>query len=169
MKSKKKHWYIFYTKPKSEKVAYDSLIRNEFAVYLPLYGIWKTWKNRQRKLISLPLFPNYIFVRTTVDKIDTVLQEEKIVCCIRMEDRPAMLKDEEISIIEKMTLDFSSLTISSVLPVGEKVRVVNGPLAGYEGIVVKQKSKFRFGINIIELNRFASVEMDFDDLQLLDR
>jgi transcription antitermination factor NusG len=42
---------------------------------------------------------------------------------------------------------------------GENVRVVSGPLAGYEGVLLKQQSKTRFGIHLKEINQTVFIDV----------
>jgi transcription antitermination factor NusG len=46
--------------------------------------------------------------------------------------------------------------------VGERVRVRAGPLAGTEGILVREKSAYRVVINVDLLNRAVAVEVERD-------
>ena len=42
---------------------------------------------------------------------------------------------------------------------GEKVRVVCGPLIGHEGILLNQKGKTRFGIQLKEINHTVFIDV----------
>lgn len=42
---------------------------------------------------------------------------------------------------------------------GENVQVIHGPLAGYEGILIKKKSKTRFGIQLKEINQTILIDI----------
>src|ERR1700761_6795236 len=55
-------WWAVYTKHQHEKTVAQVLAGKGFEVFLPLHESMRRWKDRQ-KLISLPLFPCYVFVR----------------------------------------------------------------------------------------------------------
>ncbi|MCZ6550598.1 MAG: hypothetical protein O6926_04265, partial [candidate division NC10 bacterium] len=58
-------WYALYTRPRHEKAVAEHLARRQLEAFLPLREVLSRWKDR-RKLVQLPLFPGYIFVRTAL-------------------------------------------------------------------------------------------------------
>lgn len=50
------------------------------------------------------------------------------------------------------------------LQVGRRVRVVRGPLAGVEGIVVRRKNRSRLVLSFELIQRAMAIEMDEGDL-----
>ena len=55
-------WWALYTRHQHEKVVADMLAMKGFEVFLPLFESLRRWRDR-KKLLSLPLFPCYVFVR----------------------------------------------------------------------------------------------------------
>jgi len=49
---------------------------------------------------------------------------------------------------------------------GQRVRVLSGPLAGFSGIVVRQKNSMRLVVSFNLLERSVAVEMDDSDLHV---
>lgn len=49
---------------------------------------------------------------------------------------------------------------SNELIIGDKIRVIEGPLCGYEGVLVKVNGISKFGINIVHANLTAIVDVD---------
>ena len=60
-------WWALYTRHQHEKTVADMLTAKGFEVFLPLYESVRRWKDR-KKLLSLPLFPCYVFVRGGLDR-----------------------------------------------------------------------------------------------------
>jgi len=60
-------WWAVYTRHQHEKVVADMLATKGFEVFLPLYESTRRWKDR-RMVLSLPLFPCYLFVRGGLDR-----------------------------------------------------------------------------------------------------
>ena len=56
------HWWAVYTRHQHERSIEEMLSAKGFEVFLPLYESTRRWKDR-RKVIALPLFPCYVFVR----------------------------------------------------------------------------------------------------------
>lgn len=62
------HWFLLQTKPNAHIMARDHLRRQGFEVFLPL--ITKTTKKNSKFLdAKAPLFPGYLFMRTTIDPV----------------------------------------------------------------------------------------------------
>lgn len=116
-------------------------------------------KNRQKKLIEIPLFPGYIFVNTTIDQIFRITYLPKIVTFISFGGRPSFLLDKEVEGIKIMCGINRELSVEDNFVNGEKVRIISGPLIGYEGFLINKKGKNRFGIQIEALNQMIFVEV----------
>ena len=55
-------WCAVYTRHQHEKTIGEMLKAKGFEIFVPLYESTRRWKDR-RKVLSLPLFPCYVFVR----------------------------------------------------------------------------------------------------------
>jgi hypothetical protein len=60
-------WWALYTRHQHEKTVAEMLSAKGFEVFLPLYESMRRWKDRS-KLLTLPLFPCYVFVRGGLDR-----------------------------------------------------------------------------------------------------
>src|SRR5208282_417281 len=60
-------WCALYTRHQHEKTVAGMLSVKGFEVFLPLYDSVRRWKDR-KKMLSLPLFPGYVFVRGGVNR-----------------------------------------------------------------------------------------------------
>ena len=56
-------WIVIYTYPKFEQKIEKELIKIDIETFLPMHEVVRQWSDRKKKL-TLPLFPNYLFVRT---------------------------------------------------------------------------------------------------------
>lgn len=153
-------WYVFYTCPRSEKVVYNELINRGYEVFLPVMKTLKLWKNRQKKWIDQVLFPSYIFVYTRQLELYYITQVPKIVNYIQCAGRPSVISLKEIEGIKKMLCLEQNVSVEVKFCKGEKVKIINGPLVGYEGILVKQNGKTRFGIQLKEINITVLINID---------
>ena len=155
----KQNWYVFYTFPKAEKVVYNELLRKHYESFLPLYKTINIWKNRQKKIIHKVLFPGYIFVKTSDPEICNVLQIPKICNCIKCGNKPSIIPERNIESIRLMlTLD-KDISVEHGFTENEYIRITSGLLAGYEGILVKRSGKYRFGVQLKEVNQIVTVDI----------
>lgn len=159
------NWYVFYTRPNAEKVAYSELLQKQYEAFLPMVKTLHRWKNRQNKIVSKVLFPCYIFVRSTESDIFNIEQIPKIVYCVKSGDRPSVVAARDIKCIELMLdLDLEVFKEHDFTE-GEDVRVISGPLAGYEGLLIKRKGKYRFGVQLKDIKQCASIDIQVSMLE----
>lgn len=156
---KKLNWYAFYTRPRAEKQACKELKELGYEVFLPIKRELHEWKNRQKKLIELPLIPGYIFVFTNPHDIYNIEIRRNICFCLKIGSNPSIIKEEEISLLRKMVdLQNDIIVDNSIIPDTE-VKILSGPFKGYTGLLAKRFGKNRFGVFIESLNQFISIEI----------
>ena len=153
-----KKWFIFYTYPKSEKYLYQSLTQADFEVYLPLQEKVRQWHDRKKR-ISVPLFPNYIFVKTEHQRIYTVLKFPRIVNCIKFNNKPSFLKEDEIELIRNIENNFTNIVTSNKLAKGERTKIQGGLLDGLEGIIEENRDGKKIVINIDSISYSLKVSL----------
>jgi transcription antitermination factor NusG len=153
------NWYVFYTRPRSEKVVCNELVKRHYCVFLPLVKTLRRWKNRQNKMVSKVLFPGYIFVKTSASEIFNIEQIPNVVYCVRFSQRPAIVPEKDIRCIEQMLTLGQDVFTDHDFTEGEHVRVIQGPLAGYEGILIRHRGKYRFCVQLKDIKQCACIDI----------
>jgi transcription antitermination factor NusG len=161
-----KRWYIFYLRPHTENRVYRLLTNLNYEVFWPVIQSIRIWKNRQKKKIKLPLFPNYLFVYTYAHELFTIKCLPQVVSYVTCGGKPSTIPDKEIVGIRQMLGLDRAITVETKFSKGEGVRIVSGPLKGYEGVLVKQHSKTRFGILLKAINFTVLIDIDIDRSEL---
>jgi transcription antitermination factor NusG len=159
-------WYVFYTFPKAEKVIKQELEKSNFQVCLPLQKVTRQWKDR-KKVLEMPLFPNYIFVKTIKSNVYHIVNHPKIVKYLAFEGKPAKLKDEEIEFINSVCKFESEICITPFRK-GDRIRINGGVLNGYEGILTEVKGKKTFGFHLKEVNQMLWVDISKVRIEKID-
>lgn len=154
-----KKWYIFYLRPRSEKMVYKQLTHLGYELFLPMTQTLKVWKNRQKKKVELPLFPGYIFVYTFEHELYRIRGLPKVVTCVSGGGKPATITDKEIEGIRRMLGLERPVTVETNFRKGEQVRIVSGPLTGYCGVLCRQNGKTRFGIRLEAINHTVFIDI----------
>jgi len=149
-------WYAAYTMPKFEKRIYGELIKRNVEAYLPVQQVFRQWSDRVKK-IELPLFPNYIFVRNQQCNASRAIQTRGILRFVSFDGRPATISEENIAIIKK--LESEELEVEPNLVEGAAVRIIRGPLAGFQGKLFSKKGRSRFGVHIDSIGQSLSLEV----------
>ena len=132
------HWYAAYTCAQHEKRVAEQLADRTVEHFLPLYASVRRWKDRRVQL-DLPLFPGYVFVRVALLDRLRVLQIPSVVRLVGFGGLPTALPDEQVDLLRAGLAGQLRAEPHPFLTVGRRVRMVRGPLAGMEGIILRKK------------------------------
>ena len=157
-------WWVIYTRHQHEKAVADVLSAKGFEVFLPLYDSIRRWKDRQ-KLLSLPLFPCYVFVRGGFDRRLPIISTPGVYMALTRGDRIAVIPDKEIDAIRRTVEGSFRMEPHPFLRCGDRVRVIAGSLEGVEGILIRKKNQFRLVLSVDMLEKSVAVEIDASDVE----
>src|ERR1700730_1840708 len=152
-------WYALYTKHQHEKMVARVLTIKGFETLLPLYQAARQWKDRT-KLLSLPLFPCYVFLKGNLERRLDIMTTPGIHALVSIAERPAAIPPTEIEAIRRAVESGARIGPHPFLKCGEWMRVRSGPLAGIQGILVRKKNLCRLVLSMEILGKAASVEID---------
>lgn len=152
-------WYAIYTRHQHEKTVARILTSKGFETLLPLYRTARRWKDRT-KLLSLPLFPCYVFLKGGLDRQLDVVTTPGIYALVSSAGQPAAIPPNEIDAIRRAVESGVRVEPHPLLRCGELVRVKAGPLAGVQGILVRKKNLYRLVLAVEMLGKAAAVEID---------
>src|ERR1051326_34348 len=125
-------WYAVHVRSKHEKKTADALISKGYECLLPSYRERRKWSDRV-KVIELPLFPGYVFSRFDVEVRLPILQTPGVLSVAGIGKIPQPLDADEIDQIRRVTAGGHPAQPWPYLKVGQRVRIMAGPLAGVEG------------------------------------
>jgi transcription antitermination factor NusG len=157
-------WWALYTRHQHEKVVAQILATKGFEVFLPLYESVRRWKDRS-KLLSLPLFPCYVFIRGGLSRRSLVVTTPGVHMVLYNGERIAVIANEEIEGIRRAVEGPFRVEPHPFLRCGERVRVTRGSLEGVEGVLVRKKSLYRLILSVDMLAQSVAVEIDAADVE----
>ena len=157
-------WWALYTRHQHEKTVAEMLSAKGLEVFLPLYVTRRRWKNRS-KVLSLPLFPGYLFVQGGLDRRLQVLTTPGVHMILCIGDHPAIIPETEIQAIRRAVDGSYRIEPHPFLKCGERVRVKRGALEGVEGVLVRKKNMYRLVLSVDLLERSVGVEIDASDVE----
>ncbi|HEY6273351.1 MAG TPA: UpxY family transcription antiterminator [Terriglobales bacterium] len=152
-------WHALYTRYQHEKLVEQLLIEKGFEIFLPLYQVAHQWKDRVRQL-SLPLFPSYVFIRGGLDRPLDIVTTTGFHAIVGDGERAGIVTQAEIDAIRQLVETRLRLEPHPFLRVGDRVRVKSGPLAGFEGILVRKKNQCRLVLSVELLQQSVATEVD---------
>jgi transcription antitermination factor NusG len=156
-------YHVVWTHSRCEQLVCDQLAAKGFHPFLPRIDVWSRARNR-RLVVSTPLFPGYLFLQDDLDKAAHVEARKcRGLACILGDgwDRPATVPAEEIEAIRRLVDSGVPALHHPYLREGRRVRILSGPLAELEGILVKlrpEKGVVVLSVNLLQ--RSVAVEVD---------
>jgi len=157
-------WWALYTRHQHEKVVADMLTAKGFEVFLPVYESIRRWKDRS-KVLSLPLFPCYVFVRGGLNRRLQVVTTPGVHMILYHGENVAAIPEDEIQAIRLTVEGQFRVEPFPFLKCGERVRVVRGTLEGVEGVLVRKKNTYRLVLSVEMLAQSVAVEINAADVE----
>jgi transcription antitermination factor NusG len=152
-------WYAIYTRHHHEKTVAQILTMKGFETLLPLYTTNRRWKDRT-KVLALPLFPCYVFIKGGFDRRLDILTTPGTYALVSSAGRPTAIPPNDIEAIRRVLESGVRAEPYPFLKRGERVRVKCGPLQGVHGILVRKKNLWRLVLSVEMLGKSAAVEVD---------
>lgn len=162
-------WYAVRTKPRHEnRVLHWLRVRGGLPVFLP--KVEETRKRRSRRVTVVePLFPSYLFVqmRFEPEPWHTVRWAPGVKQIVGTEDEPTPVPAEAMQLLIDRCGTDDVIQWRPSFRAGEPVRVVNGPFAGFDGILDRPTCRGeRVRVLLRLLGSATPVEMDVTDIEL---
>jgi transcription antitermination factor NusG len=161
-------WYAVYTKHQHEKKCADLLRQKSIEVYLPLYQSARRWQDR-KKVLSLPLFPSYVFLRSDLQGRLDILNTPGVFFIVGNARGACPIADTDIESMRVVTKSRLAIEPHPVLKSGDHVRICRGPLAGVHGILTRVNNQDRLVLSVEPLRRAVSVEVNIADVEKTGR
>jgi len=157
-------WNVVYTYPNCEQKVFDGLLEKNINAYLPCHTVIRQWSDRKKRM-NVPLFANYVFVYVSQMERYHVLSVPGITRFICFDGRPAPIPEKQINVI-RMILDGNfDVTPEPFYSVGDNVKVIRGPLAGLEGMLIQKKGAQRFYIRFNSIEQAMSIDIQTNLLE----
>ena len=157
-------WYAAYTKHQHEKSAASQLEKKGFEILLPLYRATHKWKDRMQP-VAMPVFPCYVFIRANLERKLAILQTPGIFWLLGSGGNAAVVPESDIEAIRKITTSAAAFEPHPYLKMGDRVRVIGGPIAGVEGILTRVKNRYRVVLSVDLLQQALAVEIDISSVE----
>ena len=157
-------WYAVQTRPRHEKRVAEQLCSKSMEAFLPVHRCRRRWKNGVLTDVEFPLFPCYLFARAPLHERIRLLQLPGIVGLAASTAHPTAIPDQEIELLRQVTNLFRTEP-HPFLNAGDPVRIVGGPLAGLEGILIRRKQEFRLVLSVHIIMRSVAIEISEFDIE----
>jgi transcriptional antiterminator RfaH len=154
-------WHVVECYDGKDKEVYGRLAALGFEVWRPTVVVrtMRRWRGKptatgERIKVFAPVFGRYLFIRVAMsDSVRSAVKEQPGVhswLCFAGSDDPATMPDALIEHYRQLT--HKPLEVAIVFAVGDKVRALHGPFAGFEGETIRVDSR---GVVCAELTIFG--------------
>ena len=162
-------WYALQVSGRKEAQIASQLRMKGYEEYVPMYEDRKRWSDRIKR-VQLPLFQGYVFCRMNPsERLLPVLTTPGVIRIVGAGRTPLPVEETEIESIRTASIAGAHMEPYFTDPVGRRVRLIEGPLSGCEGIVVQEKKGCRLVVTIALLQRSVAVELDRDWVDVIDK
>ena len=154
-------WYLLFSKPVQERVAVENLERQGYTVYLPLI---RTRKRKQTRYVQVveAMFPRYLFVhlRDGTDDWGPIRSTIGVSNLVRFGNEPARVPDALIAALRSRDdAEGVQQLPTPEFKAGDRVRIAEGAMAGYEAIFQARTSGERVLLLLEAAGKLAKLEV----------
>jgi transcription antitermination factor NusG len=158
-------WWVAHTKARNEKAMAWQLAEKGVPYFLPMS--WKVSRKSGRTVRSLlALFPGYVFFCGGEAERLEALKTNRTAAIIPVIDQSRLVR--ELVPIEKVLRLGKAVIPHNCLKVGQRCRVIAGPLLGTEGLIIQTPKETRLVLQVEMLGQAASVEIDLDMVEKIE-
>lgn len=137
-----RQWWCLHTKPRQEKATVRELYQLKLPYYLPM-AVNESRTPQGRKIRSIiPLFPSYVFLLGNERERVFSLKGNRVVRILDVPDQHTLNRD--LRQVHGILSSGLSVAPEPRMPVGAHVRILNGPLTGMEGVVIRRGKSDQF-------------------------
>jgi len=161
-------WLAVYIRPKYERKIIQKLNDKQVEHYCPFTKVVRQWSDR-KKVIEVPLFSCYIFVKITDKEMLKVREIDGVINFVYWLQKPAVIKDEEINIIKMFLREYDDVSIEKKhFSKNDTVRITGGPLLFQEG-VVKEVFNRTVVVDLPSLGYQMMARIQKQDLEIINK
>ncbi len=157
-------WVALYVRPHHERTVTDHLEAHGYEAFLPTYS---PRGPAAKTTAASPLFPGYVFCRYVRQPAFRMVQVPGVVRILSSGGGLAVVSEEEIDTIRRIASRDVDVEPWRFLQVGERVRIICGPLCGLEGTLVACGNRLRMVVSVTLLRRAVAVTVDSEQLMPL--
>ena len=154
-------WYALKVRTGGEFAAVAALRSRGFDPYCPTQKERRRYSDRM-KVVETAVFPGYAFCKFDVQKKLPVVSSPGVEYIVGVAGVPTPIPEVEISNIRRVIDAGASASENFVQ--GQRVRVTHGPLAGVEGILIRDSRGDRLIVSIELLNQSACLHITQDQI-----
>lgn len=161
-------WLAVWTKPRAEKAVARALGLNAVSLWLPIVSARRRWSDRWKD-VELPLFPGYLFAQATMQTWPALLRVVGVLTVVKQGHKPAWIRERQMAelrlAVERLISNDEEPEVVEAFEPGDRVRVIDGPMAGLVGVTREIRGSRRLLIGVEQIGRALSVSIGAADVE----
>jgi transcription antitermination factor NusG len=153
-----KQWYALQTRSRHEKQVAQRIAAQSLEMFLPVHCCRHLWKNGVHANVEMPLFPCYLFAKASIHDRLRLLRLPGVLGFAASSMHPTAIAEADMQMLRLATEQLRAEP-HPYLAAGDWVRIVAGPLAGMEGVLIRKKHEYRVVLSIEAIMRSIVVEV----------
>ena len=167
-------WYVVHTYSGYENAVADSIVKTAenrkmqdliLEVNIPMETVTEITDTQQQKTVERKVFPGYVLVKMvlTDESWHVVRNVRGVTGFVGSGNKAVPLSDEEI-----LALGVERHDIQIDFSLGDTVKVVDGPLSGFNGVIDEiELDKRRVRVIVSMFGRETPVDLDFEQIEIV--
>lgn len=155
-------WYVIHARNKHEAKVELALRQKGLEIFLPRITV-RSRRQDRRVFLQVPLFPSYLFVRTVLDPdaYYEIIKHPGVVRLLGINGCPGIVPPEKVESIKAIVASNRTYYPWAYLGQGRQVRIMEGPLSGTVGTILRRRGKKHRLVVAVELfQRSVAVELE---------
>lgn len=154
-------WVAVVVRTHYERVATGQLVRHGYETFLPV----RATRRSGGRASQVPLFPGYLFCRYARGNPYRILHASGVIRILGVDRGPACVPEAEVEAIRRIVSSGVDAEPCDMLRIGQRVRVIAGPLIGLCGILLAARGGQRVVVSVSILSRAVAAEVTMDQLE----
>jgi len=155
----KSAWYAVRVRARSEQLVASLLVTRQVECFAPSWQECRTYSDRL-KHVPVAVFPGYIFCRIDPPRRLQVCNTPGVQYLVGAMRNPEAIEEYVIAGLQKAFSETHRVSQVPYLRAGDLVQVVDGPLTGTVGTLLRLKGHLRLVLSVDVLQRSVAVEVD---------
>lgn len=153
-------WIVVNTHPHREHVALENLHRQDFDAYCPMIRKRRSHARRVETVLR-PLFPNYLFVRTTTElaRWRPVLSTCGVRSIVRAGEELSFLDNAFITSLRTREVEGAIVRPENPYHIGQQIRITGGSFDRVVATIIEMDEKDRLVVLLDMMNRSIKVKL----------
>jgi len=153
-------WVALVVRSRHEKSVQTILASKGYRTSLPLVRCDHTSRSGSAWNSQKPLIAGYVFVVHDQENPFRIVTTPGVVKIVTFGSAPGTISEAEIGALERIAASGLPVATCDYTRIGETVELIDGPLKGIQGIVLRQAKTARLVVGVELLQRSVTVEID---------